>query len=283
MIGKILACEFRALENSLTAAEQRALRSLSIRAQITPEHFSYKPFSGSSPATQLTGPGIYADPVQLLERFFDVLLVQFAEGPRLLGFRIPAAKWTKWTIPWQSIAVYAGKSLSISKHDEHALIVFDSRDPLGSPCSELPDLDTLINLREELIQGDFRPLYLGWLAGRQAVQSTQESAEFTEETEGDSVNSALPIPADCDRLTAPQLALVRFLHLTPPPEAEHVLLEQAVRQWIQSLADAEQEKWLLRLIQDETQETRQQILDLALPSGKKKRATDNSISRSEAS
>jgi hypothetical protein len=57
-------------------------------------------------------------------------------------------------------------------------------------------------LREELLCGDLRPLYLGWLSGVTAMEIDDESLEP-------------PVPAGLGQLSASQQALVEFIEIDP--------------------------------------------------------------------
>lgn len=63
-------------------------------------------------------------------------------------------------------------------------------------------LDGLIGVRDELLQGDTRPLYLGWLAGL-----------HDDEAEDDDKNVAPPVPAGMGNLTSAQQAFAEFLRV----------------------------------------------------------------------
>jgi len=73
--------EFRALDRRLTAEQQRRLRSLSSRAEIS--------------ATRLTNEYSFGDfrgdPGRLLEEYFDAYLYAANWGTRELAFRLPQA------------------------------------------------------------------------------------------------------------------------------------------------------------------------------------------------
>ena len=73
--------EFRALDSRLTPEQQRRLRSLSSRAEISATRFrseySFGDFRG--------------DPGRLLEEYFDAYLYAANWGTRELAFRLPRA------------------------------------------------------------------------------------------------------------------------------------------------------------------------------------------------
>ena len=77
--------EFRVLDRRLTPDQQRRLRSLSSRAEISATRFtneySYGDFRG--------------DPGRLLEEYFDAYLYAANWGTRELAFRLPGHCWTQ--------------------------------------------------------------------------------------------------------------------------------------------------------------------------------------------
>src|SRR5260370_8049929 len=73
--------EFRALDRRLTAEQQRRLRSLSSRAEISATRFTNEYSFGD----------FRGDPGRLLEENFDAYLYAANWGTRELGFRLPPA------------------------------------------------------------------------------------------------------------------------------------------------------------------------------------------------
>ena len=146
--------EFLAIDRPLTADEMAALRDLSTRADITPVSFTneynWGDFKGS--------------PNKLMQRYFDahvyianwmtaifmvrlpieVLAKETAKAlamPYILNFK---ATKTHWIITW---------SLEESENYDR----FGMEDGHGWMAQLAP-------LRDELLRGDFRSLYIGWLA-----------------------------------------------------------------------------------------------------------------------
>jgi hypothetical protein len=73
--------EFRALDRRLTAEQQRRLRSLSSRADISATRFTNEYSLGD----------FRGDPGRLLEEYFDAYLYAANWGTRELAFRLPRA------------------------------------------------------------------------------------------------------------------------------------------------------------------------------------------------
>jgi hypothetical protein len=73
--------EFRALDRRLTAEQQRRLRALSSRAEISATRFTSEYSFGD----------FRGDPGRLLEEYFDAYLYAANWGTRELAFRLPHA------------------------------------------------------------------------------------------------------------------------------------------------------------------------------------------------
>jgi hypothetical protein len=77
--------EFRALDRRLTAEQQRRLRSLSSRAEISATRFTSEYSFGD----------FRGDPGRLLEEYFGAYLYAANWGTRELAFRLPGRCWTR--------------------------------------------------------------------------------------------------------------------------------------------------------------------------------------------
>src|SRR4051794_39654431 len=143
--------EFRALDVPLDEAAQRELRRMSTRALITP--------------TSFTNFYNYADlrgnPSQILEWWFDALVHVTNWGTRELSLKLP-----RKLVDLRSVKGYAdGNVLDVRAAGTHAIVQFHVED------EEPPDWDEegpewmprLLALRDDLLGGDLRALYLGWL------------------------------------------------------------------------------------------------------------------------
>jgi hypothetical protein len=114
----------------------------------------------------------------------------------------------------------------------------------------------LIVLREELLSGDLRSLYLGWLSGVDG--------------DVDDDDPEPPVPAGLRTLTAAQDDLVALLRIDDDllaaaaersadlaePESSRAQLAE----WLWSRSSAEKDAWLLALLGQSTQPTRSEIL-----------------------
>jgi hypothetical protein len=124
-------------------------------------------------------------------------------------------------------------------------------------CDEEPDgewlegeghLSALLQIRNELAEGDLRSLYLGWLMG---VQSGELKASEKEP----------PVPPNLQDLSGPQANLADFLRLdadllaaaarNSPRAKVEAANRQELASWIASLPVSEKDEILVRLIAGE--------------------------------
>ena len=121
-------------------------------------------------------------------------------------------------------------------------------------------MGSLLSIRSELMRGDYRSLYIAWLA---AVED-DEVAENAEE---------VPVPPGLSDLTASQSALCDFLKLDKyiveaaaknSPDARKVNLEECVDNWLDDLPLAHCRKLLKSLLLDESGAVRAEKIALLL-------------------
>jgi hypothetical protein len=136
-----------------------------------------------------------ADPLKLLATYFDAFVYVANWGAREFHLRLPQelvdAKQLKAMLPGKSVQVRgAGKFVTISFESE------------VEPDDDWDDgtgwMGSLISLRADLLRGDFRCLYLGWLF---SVQNGEFSDEVLEP----------PVSAGLRELSAPCNSLIEFL------------------------------------------------------------------------
>ena len=161
--------EFRAIDRPLSQAEQKELRALSSRATITAarfvNHYDWGDFRG--------------DPDGLMERYFDLFLYVASWGQRRLSMRLPRSLVDPVALkPFvtgdDGVAVRRAAGNLIVDLTLHENETEDSIDGDGW-------LDTLASLRGDILEGDLRLFYLGWLM---AVQNDNVPDDATEPLPG---------------------------------------------------------------------------------------------------
>lgn len=158
--------EFQAIDRPLDRAAQEALRSISSRARITATSFTNHYEWGD----------LKGDPRELVEQWFDLHLYLANWGTRRLMMRLPARLLDRGTlapfldqVDW--VKVWASRdNLIVDIFQEESEAKDDWEDESGW-------LAALAPLRDDLLSGDLRLLYLLWLAAVQDQLVTDEEVE----------------------------------------------------------------------------------------------------------
>lgn len=184
--------EFIAVEQPLSRADMAELRSRSSRATITATSFVNEYHWGE----------LKANPADWVRRYFDAYLYSSNWGSRQLSLRLPQANYQKAELQ-QFATKYA---LTVDATKTHWIINWDSGDSENNGYDEMEDehgwMGRLLPLRDELLRGDLRSLYLGWLADVSAYEIADEALEP-------------PLPAGLAQLSGAQQTLVDFLQIDP--------------------------------------------------------------------
>src|SRR5262249_7551026 len=117
----------------------------------------------------------------------------------------------------------------------------------------------LVPLRGDILAGDLRALYLGWLAGVPFLDP-EEDPHLLEP----------PVPPGLDKLSGPLQSLAEVLWIedglleaaaqASPREAPARPGRSELSAWLGKLPAARKDDWLLRLAEDETPRTRLELL-----------------------
>ena len=179
--------EFQAIDRPLTAKQMNKLRSYSTRARITPTSFvndySWGDFKGDEDAW--------------MEEYFDAFLYVANWGTHVLKLRLPSR-----LLDAAIARTYCGGDSAFAREKAGEIILsFVSQDESGDDEVEGEGhLSSLISTRAELVRGDLRALYLGWLLRAQAG-----------ELDDDDVEAA--VPAGLGALSASLESLAEFLRI----------------------------------------------------------------------
>lgn len=184
--------EFAAIDRPLTRAEMAQLRAVSTRAEITPAGF----------VNHYEWGGLKADPADWLRRYFDAFVYTANWCSCRLALRVPLATFRKAEL--KPFAV--GQTLTIEASDEHWIIDWSLDDGENHERFGMEDgsgwMRRLAPLRDELLRGDLRPLYLGWLAAAASGELGDDALEPE-------------LAPGLSALSPPQQALVEFLEVDP--------------------------------------------------------------------
>ena len=239
--------EFIAIDEPLTPKQMAELRACSTRAHITPSSFVNEYHWGD----------LKANPLDWMRRYFDahiylanwctcVLCLRFPKSTFKAGifrdfktettFSVTQTK-THWLLEWE-----------LYESDDYER--FANEDGQGW-------MGRLAPLRDELLRGDMRPLYLGWLAG----VSAGEVSDKTTEPEP---------PPGLSRLTAAQQSLIEFLEIDedllaaagladPPDSKPDRDSDVELGAWITALPVAEKNKMLKLLLTGYAQQAERKL------------------------
>ena len=230
--------EFQAIDRPLTADQQAKVAALSSRAHVTAHRASFVYNYGN----------FRGDPEQLLRDYFDAMLYMANWGTRRLMLRIPSA-----LIDAKQVKLYCVSEaidLRQTPNKQHVIVDLEFNDEEQAEWTEGEGwLDALIALREELIQGDLRVLYLAWLKAAETAVEMEDIAEDTLEP---------PVPAGLGQLSPALKTFVRFLDIDAALLAVAAQQSEKRRQeplqlepWIAQLPAAEQHDFLIRLSRGE--------------------------------
>jgi hypothetical protein len=258
--------EFQAIDRPLTNQQMAELRAITSRARITPTSltnvYHFGDFKG--------------DPVELLMTHFDAHLYTANWGTHTLMFGFPRA-----TVDLEQLNPYRVEAeteyetgLMVMERGQRVIVTFAShREEYGEEVDEDEDepassLSPMIPLRSDVVNGDLRALYLGWLAG--AAASFDASVVTDDELDDDEVARAEfenvdlfepPVPPGLGELTGPLRKLAGFLRLDralidvaaerSTPLKETRLPERKIRAWLAALPSREKDEILFRLVKGE--------------------------------
>jgi hypothetical protein len=228
--------EFQALDRPLSDSERNFLQSLSSRVQLTPTSatyiYNYGDFRG--------------DPMQVLERCFDAMLYVANWGTRQLAFRLPAS-----IIDFSALEPYCFPDIiSTLVTPEYVILDISIIDETIAGWIDGEGwLPALTSLRQDLLRGDFRALYLAWLKAAQIG--------FYEEAEDDDPLEP-PVPANLQNRSDSLNTLIELFEIdedliTVAAEASVAQEEQtdSLESWIPELPEAERNHFLRQMVRGE--------------------------------
>jgi hypothetical protein len=238
--------EFAAVDRPLTPQQQAELRARSSRATITATSFINEYHWGD----------LKGDPLDWVRRWFDAHVYSANWGSCRLLLRLPRAALDEAALI--DFAVLAGRksrsagvaAFEATPTPEHWILDWSFNDDSGEFERFWSEEDgpgwmtRLLPLRDELLRGDTRPLYLGWLARLGNDEMTEDDNEP-------------PLPAGLGTLSPAQAALAEFLLIDPdwldaaaeasPPLPEARQADSRIDAWLDTLAP-EEIREVLRLL-----------------------------------
>lgn len=222
--------EFLAVDRRLGEKEMREIRAVSSRAEITPTSFvneyNYGDFKG--------------DEYEFLKRYFDARVYVANWGTHRFMVRVPTE-----LLAVKDVEPYCGKHEFTFRAAGDALILdFTSNDEEGGDWEEGSGwMASLAPVRTEVLRGDRRALYLGWLL---RVQSEEVDENATEP----------PVPPGLAKLSAPLARLAEFLRIDEDllavaagRSSTEPARDEALVKWVAALPVGEKDRLLLEAIE----------------------------------
>jgi hypothetical protein len=226
--------EFQAIDRPLSKDQMAELRHISSRAQITPASFinvyNYGDFKGN--------------PHRLMEQYFDIFLYLANWGTRWFMLRL-----SQQLLDTQAVDLYTVEdSFSAQSRGDYLILSFQFEEEEPEWAEGEGWLPAISPLRSDLMHGDHRCLYLGWLL---AVQKGDlDDAVFEP-----------PVPPGLGSLSPALKHFTAFLRMDEDlitaaaeksgDESTSTPSSQEIAQWVAALSLEEKEAILVRLIEEQ--------------------------------
>lgn len=224
--------EFRAIDQPLDEKEMQGLRDLSTRARITPTSFTneynWGNFKGS--------------PLKLMEEYFDAFLYVANWGTREFMLKFPLK-----LINFDRVKQYCYGD-NVTAYKKKANLIFQFISETDDPEWEEGEdwLSSLITLRSDILHGDYRCLYMGWLYGAQTGDFEDDELEP-------------PVPPNLGELSGQLNSFADFMRIdtdlivvaaqkSASGETHQAMDQKALSAWISNLPEKEKDHILLRLL-----------------------------------
>lgn len=224
--------EFQAIDRPLTARELGELRACSTRATITSTSFTNDYAWGS----------FKGDEDVWMEKYFDAFLYLANWGTHILQFRLPSS-----LLGLDTAGAYClGEGASAREKEGKLVLRFVSEDDSGEDAVEGSGrLASMIAVRDGLLRGDRRALYLGWLLLAQTGELDDDDLEP-------------PVPPGLGSLDGALESMAGFLRLDPDllraaseasrPLGDSGLDRETVGKWVRGLPVREKDDLIAKLI-----------------------------------
>jgi hypothetical protein len=249
--------EFMTIDQPLTRAQLDEVNDLSSHIEASSTHAIIEYHWGD----------FKHNAIDVLKKFFDGFLYWANWGSPQLAFRFPHG-----ALPADLIEGYDFDDfVTFTRSKDYDILDIHFGELESSDMWTEYELGSLIPIREELLEGDLRGLYIAWLKSQETIWGYDEEDEEDEETdEEDDEHNAPPVPPGLAKLTAAQQALVELLQL--PEElvvaaGRHSSKATAAPKddfatWITLLSSERRDDYLLRLARNEPGLSRQLAKEL---------------------
>jgi hypothetical protein len=255
--------EFQTIDQKLSPDDKTYVQSLSSRSKVTATNaqfvYNYGDFSGQ--------------PEKILDRCFDLFVHVSSYGVRQLMIRFP-----KTLIDPKIFEPYCIEHL-ITVTTTAKSVILDIRIVQDDYCVWLDEEVYAVDLsplRQEVIQGDLRLLYLAWLAAgfaEEAPDSPEEAIEPPVPATLKTLSPALTLFADIFKIDSD---LINAAAIESPLATQQT---EPIAEWIAQLSETDRNAYLLRVVQGETLVGAELMQKLRKKFGKKNSAKKTSPGR----
>src|SRR5579859_964579 len=184
--------EFMTVDKPLTRAQLDAVNALSSHIEASSTHALIEYHWGD----------FKHNPIDVLHKFFDGFLYWANWGAPELALRFPHG-----ILPADLIDGYdLDDFVTFTRYREYDILDIHFGEMEGPDEWVEYELGSLIAIRDELMEGDLRALYIVWLAGQHMIGSYDEEEEYE--------ISVPPVPPALGTLTAAQQALAELLQVS---------------------------------------------------------------------
>jgi hypothetical protein len=246
--------EFQTIDRPLTLEEQAAIGKLSSRVQLNPTQaifvYNYGDFRG--------------EPKQILAQYFDIMLYVANWGTWQLIFRLPKAMVDPaWFQPFLIPDI-----VSVTTTPDYLVLDIEINQDGGPNAGVWGEgwLPQLTPLRDDLLRGDLRLLYITWLRVANFLAENEIDVDLIEEINANPVEP--PIPANLGQLSAPLRAFIELVELDPdlveaaaqasPRHKPRSTSAAPLESFLSELSETERHEYLIKLVR------REQYVDLHL-------------------
>jgi hypothetical protein len=224
--------EFRAVERPLTKEQQATLRTFSTRAVIKSRSFHNEYHWGD----------FKGDTTEWMAEYFDAHVYLSNFGSRALHLRLPLD-----LVDEERIRLYEVDGVVAVETSGTHLVISIFSDDDSAPDYDEHDaeptavLDRLLPLRDELMSGDLRALYLGWLLG---VRNRFVEDDTPEPPVPAGLGQPSPALEDLASFLWLDSDLVEVAARNSEPEAVQETSSLTPKSWVASMPSGEKDRWL---------------------------------------
>lgn len=241
--------EFMTVDRPLTKAELSAVNGLSSHIEASSTHALIEYNWGD----------FKHDPIKVLHKYFDGFLYWANWGSPRLALRFPHG-----VLPGDLIEGYDfDEFVTFTKHSDYDILDIHFGEMEGPDEWVEYELGSLISIRDELMAGDLRSIYIAWLV-------TQDMLGSYDEEEEDYEIIVPPVPPGFSKLTSAQQEMADLFQVSEDLLVAAARHSNAVAPstpddfaaWVELLPQERRSDYLVRLARNEPGLSRQLVKEL---------------------